>query len=87
MIEEGTELKYKIMSGEFSLLTPREVMEEMREFIENTKVQGTIFRSNHASNYINFAGVLSKDKEKILQEINYVLENDSLYKDERFRGL
>ncbi len=87
MIEEGTELKHKIMSGEFSLLTPREVMEEMREFIENTEVQGTIFRSNHASNYINFAGVLSKDKGKILQEINYVLENNSLYKDERFRGL
>ncbi|MEG0772802.1 radical SAM protein [Clostridium sp.] len=87
MVEEGTELQGKINSGEFSLLTPREVMEEMKLFIEKIQVQGTVFRSNHASNYINLGGVLSVDKNKILQEIHYILENNSAYKDEKFRGL
>lgn len=87
MIEEGTELQLKITSGEFSLLNPREVMEEMRGFLESIEVKGTVFRSNHASNYINLGGILSEDKDKIIKEINYILTNDSYYKDERLRGL
>lgn len=87
MIEEGTELQFKIASGEFSLLSPREVMEEMKVFLENIEVKDTVFRSNHASNYINLGGVLSEEKNKILKEIDYILTNDSYYKDERLRGL
>jgi len=87
MIEEGTELKFKIASGKFSLLSPREVMEEMKVFLENIEVKDTVFRSNHASNYINLGGVLSEEKNKILKEIDYILTNDSYYKDERLRGL
>lgn len=87
MIEEGTELQLKIASGEFSLLSPREVMEEMKVFLENIEVKDTVFRSNHASNYINLGGVLSEEKNKILKEIDYILTNDSYYKDERLRGL
>lgn len=87
MIEEGTELQLKIASGEFSLLSPREVMEEMKVFLENIEVKDTVFRSNHASNYINLGGVLSEEKNKILKEIEYILTNDSYYKDESLRGL
>ncbi|EQB89899.1 radical SAM superfamily enzyme YgiQ (UPF0313 family) [Clostridium punense] len=87
MIEEGTELQFKIASGEFSLLSPREIMEEMKVFLENIEVKDTVFRSNHASNYINLGGVLSEEKNKILKEIDYILTNDSYYKDERLRGL
>lgn len=87
MIEEGTELQLKIDSSEFSLLSPREVMEEMKGFLESIEVKGTVFRSNHASNYINLGGILSEDKDKILKEIDYILLNGNYYKDERHRGL
>lgn len=87
MVENGTELERKVSSGEFSLLTPREVMEEMKLLIESIQAQGTVFRSNHASNYISLGGVLMEDKNKILKEIDYILENDRAYKDERYRGL
>lgn len=87
MIEEGTELQLKIDSSEFSLLSPMEVMEEMKGFLESIEVKGTVFRSNHASNYINLGGILSEDKDKILKEIDYILLNGNYYKDERHRGL
>ncbi|MPN60999.1 hypothetical protein SDC9_208733 [bioreactor metagenome] len=87
MIEEGTELQLKIDSSEFSLLSPREVMEEIKGFLESIEVKGTVFRSNHASNYINLGGILSEDKDKILKEIDYILLNGNYYKDERHRGL
>lgn len=87
MVENGTELERKVSSGEFSLLTPREVMEEMKLLVQSIQAQGTVFRSNHASNYISLGGVLMEDKNKILKEIDYILKNDRAYKDERYRGL
>lgn len=87
MIEENTELYDKVQSGEFKLLNPEEVMEEMKIFIENVNVKNTVFRSNHASNYVSLKGTLPLDKEKILNTINNALKDSSYYKSEFLRGL
>ena len=54
------------------------LIEEMRIFIENTKLSQTVFRSDHASNYLVLKGILSKDKETLLEKIDYVLNNPQL---------
>ncbi|WP_291565041.1 MULTISPECIES: radical SAM protein [unclassified Clostridium] len=87
MIESDTKLYDKVQSGEFKLLNPQEVMEEMKIFIENVNVENTVFRSNHASNYVSLKGTLPLDKEKILNTINNALNDSNSYKSEFLRGL
>lgn len=51
------------------LLTPPQVAEEMQLFLSNVDSEGTVFRSNHASNYISLAGNLNKDIPMMLSQI------------------
>ena len=62
-------------SGDFIEMNTIDLIQEMRIFIENTDLKNTIFRSDHASNYLVLKGILSKDKEKILKNIDFVLNN------------
>jgi len=86
MIDSETEIAGDIEKGEFELLSPYEVLEEARLFIEETDLDKTIFRSNHASNYLALEGVLGRDKRKLLNEIDEVRGEESL-REEIFRGL
>jgi len=43
---------------------------EMRTFIGATELQNTIFRSDHVSNHLILKGVLGKDKQRLLQQID-----------------
>ncbi|WP_461614162.1 radical SAM protein [Clostridium sp. Marseille-QA1073] len=87
MIEPDTKLYDKVQNGDFKLLNPQEVMEEIKIFIENVNVENTVFRSNHASNYVSLKGTLPLDKEKILNTINSALKDSNSYKSEFLRGL
>ena len=69
-----------------SLLTADEVAREMVLFLENTDSQGSIFRSNHASNYVPLGGTLNQDTPKLLAQLHQVMEQRA-YKPEGFRGL
>ncbi len=64
--------------GKFTKLNTLELIEEMRIFIANTELKQTIFRSDHASNYLVLKGILSKDKEMLLNKIDDVLNNPQL---------
>ncbi len=66
----------KRYSSNFTPLNKIELIMEMRLFIENTKLENTIFRSDHASNHIVLKGILSKDKNKMLKNINLALINN-----------
>ena len=61
-------------------------MEETRLFLTNIDSEGTIFRSNHASNYVMLAGTFNRDIPEMLQEIDTVLAS-GLFKPEGFRRL
>lgn len=88
MVERETELCDDIISGNFTLLTPEEVMHETRLLIENIDLEKKcVFRSNHASNYLSLRGDLPKDKDTLLRQIDKVMDNRELLKDERFRML
>lgn len=85
MLEPGTPLYDDYKAGKFQLLEPMDVVEEMRLFISHVDSQGTVFRSNHASNYISLAGNLNEDKEALLQKINQAAKTKH-FKPEGYRG-
>lgn len=85
MVESETEIYEKIVSKELTLLSPIEVMMETREFIKNLDVDNCVFRSNHASNYAPLAATLNEDKERLLKQIDGIIENGSGFKEEYFR--
>ncbi len=62
---------------------------ELQLFISNLELNGTIFRSDHASNYLSLKGVLNKDKNKLLDILNYTITNHKveLLRPEWARGL
>lgn len=86
MLDESTEIYRQIAAGEMELLTPEEVVEEMRLFLTNVDSQGTVFRANHASNYVILKGNLNQDIDDMLQRLDDV-EKAGKYRPERVRGL
>jgi len=86
MLDESTEIYKKISSGEMELLSPDEIAQEIRLFLENVDSPGTVFRANHASNYVILRGTLNEDIPRMLAELDETSEAKK-YRPERFRGL
>lgn len=80
MLAPNTQLYRQAQKGEFELPEPFEILDEMRILIENLDLQGTEFRSNHASNYLPIKGRFPEDKQKMLDLINELIaKNDRKY--------
>jgi len=71
----------------FQELSPTELLAETRTFIEASDMKKSIFRSDHASNYLSLKGVLGKDKERLLREIDAALAGQTRLRPEWMRGL
>ncbi|RLI80272.1 radical SAM protein [Archaeoglobales archaeon] len=82
----GTTLYKKIEKGEFKLLNPVENLVELKWFVEGVECE-TIFRCNHASNYLPIGGNLPDEKESIIKAIEYAIKNPRILKPEFLRGL
>lgn len=89
MLVPKTEMYRREQRGEFELPNPFEILDELRLIIEGMEVQGTEFRSNHASNYLALKGRFPEDKQKMLDMIQSVIDtNDRRYlRPEYMRGL
>lgn len=48
---------------------------EMKIFIEHTQLHATIFRSDHASNYLVLNGILNRDKTHFITQIENAIKN------------
>ena len=55
-VYSGTPLHDWIERGEFRMMNPTELMTETRLFLEHIDSEGSVFRSNHASNYLPLGG-------------------------------
>jgi radical SAM superfamily enzyme YgiQ (UPF0313 family) len=88
MVVEGTEVYEEVETGKRELLEPREVFQELQFLIKNLNVSNTIFRANHASNYIPIGGTLPQDQPKILKKLDKILQADDVsFKPEFLRAL
>ena len=48
--------------------------QETRLLIEHLDSEGSVFRANHASNYLILKGTLNRDKAALLKKIDAALE-------------
>lgn len=64
--------------GEYIPMNTINLLKEMELFISHTELNGTIYRSNHASNYLSLEGILSRDKQLFLDKLNFAITNPSL---------
>lgn len=74
---EGTPLMDSAERGEVDDLSPIELAQELRTFLAATDLRGTIFRSNHASNYLALKGTLPKDRDALVGVLDEVLADPS----------
>ncbi len=58
----------------FRLLQQQELFNEMKVLLSELTLEKTIFRSDHASNYLVLKGVLGKDKEKLINTVQMAIE-------------
>lgn len=73
-VYSGTPLHDWIESGEFQMMDPQQLMTETRLFLEHIDAEGSVFRSNHASNYLPLGGTLNRDRDALIHTIDEALE-------------
>ena len=73
-VYSGTPLHDWIETGEFQMMGPVDLMRETRLFLEHIDSEGSVFRSNHASNYLPLGGTLNRDREALIQTIDAALD-------------
>lgn len=73
----------------FSQLTQHELFSEMEVLLTELDLTQTIFRSDHASNYLVLKGVLGDDKAALLSQVRLALKqpNEADLRQEWQRGL
>ncbi len=88
MLLPGTALFRDYQNGDFEIMNPVSILQELRWLLEATEVEGpTVFRTNHASNYLPVGGTLPGDKEKMLALIDRGLSDPSILRPESYRAL
>ena len=75
MLPAGDDRFQHIFGDGFIPQSQRELLEEMACFIEHTELENTIFRSDHASNYLVLRGILNRDKEALLGRVRQAIDN------------
>ncbi len=65
----GTERMDEAFDGHFQLPNQMQLFEEMQVLLSHLELEKTIFRSDHASNYLVLKGVLGKDKTQLLSQV------------------
>ncbi len=63
------------MGEDFQFLDKMETLNEIRELVARLDVKNSIFRSNHASNWLPLRGTFPEDKQKIIQVIDQALKD------------
>ena len=72
----GTPLHDWIERGELTMLGPKELAAENRILLQHIDSEGSIFRSNHASNYLPLKGTLNRDREALIEQIDRALAGE-----------
>lgn len=85
----GGENRFVSRFRDFQKLNKIELFKEMRLFLEKTELERTVFRSDHASNYLVLKGTLGRDKDMLVQKIDQAIitPGKAGLRDEWERGL
>jgi radical SAM superfamily enzyme YgiQ (UPF0313 family) len=85
----GTTMHRRFKSGELTALSPWQLLEEIRMMVEGLTLTNSVFRANHASNYLPLKATLSRDKQQLLATLDRIIAERSpaTLKSEFMRGL
>jgi len=72
---QGMERYQKGFNGEFEPLDQPGLFREMICLLDELDLENTIFRSDHASNYLVLKGTLNKDKPRLLETVRLALDH------------
>jgi len=86
-VVDGTPLYDKCAEGVFEVSDAMAIAKETLLLLENLDSEGSVFRSNHASNYLGLKGMLNDDLEAMKGVLQEALRGEIGYRDERWRGL
>lgn len=70
---KGQERFQEGFAQQFERMTPQELFIEQGELLRNLELESTIFRSDHASNQLSLKGVLNKDKERLIAQVDQAI--------------
>jgi hypothetical protein len=71
----GTDRYQQGFQGEFEALDQHGLFQEMYWLLSTLDLENTIFRSDHASNYLVLKGTLNRDKPRLIKTVLNALEN------------
>ncbi len=74
-------------AGRYEPLSQTGLFHEMQTLLQTLELQQTIFRSDHASNYLVLKGVLGRDKAALLEQVEMALQGRIALRQEWQRGL
>ncbi|MCL1116525.1 radical SAM protein [Shewanella aestuarii] len=83
----GTARMDAAFDGKFELPNQHGLLVEMQTLLSHLELDKTIFRSDHASNYLVLKGVLGKDKPQLLAQVTQALQGMVPLRQEWQRGL
>lgn len=86
LFELPTPLMEDWKAGRFYLMNPIEIAQETLVLLEHIDCEGSVFRANHASNYVNLAGTLNRDREAMCEKLRAALEGKVRFRSEAFRA-
>ena len=86
LFELPTPLMRDWQEGRFYLMNPIEIAHETLILLEHIDSEGSIFRANHASNYVNLSGTLNQDREAMCARLRKALEGKIKFKSEQYRA-
>lgn len=87
MLEPGCKMYSDYKAGRVKPVRAALALEECRIMLQNMDSPGTVFRANHASNYVNLKGTLNADIPRMLKEIERALGGRAPIKAEEWRRL
>ncbi len=87
MLISGTPLHRDYENGVFPLLSPEEMLREIRTMIQHTALSSGLFFANHASNYLPIKARMPRDKADTLALIDEALAGNVRLKPEYMRAL
>ncbi len=87
MIIPNTPLYRMEAKGLFKLPPIEMILQEIRTIVAQSQLTHTVFRTNHASNYLPLGGILPNDRQRIIETINQALSGKISLRPESRRRL
>ena len=67
------EQRFRQNYPEWEALNQQELFVEMEQFLQSLELERTVFRSDHASNWLVLKGVLGAEKGRLLQQVRHAI--------------